>query len=195
MVPTSFQCSPAMVLEQTSAASPYTRRLPRIYPTAREYSYMALDMLKKEAKRVKLNSELYRDEIDKAAHLLVLCHNYLCGSRAHNHTGKRVERVYLYKGNVFIHSRNRPFTKINVNLVQMGDHMWLWQAKWCKIQDRYFNHIQQQISHSTEKLDQIQRVIPHSTEKTRSKSTRNITFNRKSQLKSTKTTSFNRKLN
>ena len=71
----------------------------------------------------------------------------------------------------------------------------LWQAKWCKIQEKYFNQIQQQISHSTEKLDQIQQVIPHSTEKTRSKSTRNITFNRKSQLKSTKTTSFNRKLN
>ena len=25
----------------------------------------------------------------------------------------------------------------------------IWQAKWCKIQDRYFNQIQQQISHST----------------------------------------------
>ena len=49
--------------------------------------------------------------------------------------------------------------------------------KWRKIQEKYFNQIQQQISHQTEKLDQIQRVIPHSTEKTRSKSTRNITFN------------------
>ena len=53
MVPTSFQCSPAMVLEQTSAASLHTRRLPRMYSTSGEYSYMALDMLKKDAKRVK----------------------------------------------------------------------------------------------------------------------------------------------
>lgn len=46
-------------------------------------------------------------------------------TRAQPHTQKgRKGLFYLYKGNVFIHSRNRPFTKINVNLVQMGDHMW-----------------------------------------------------------------------